>query len=126
MAETPDEIERDDLVRLLPELGADVHEPVVTDSFTTSSGRLFEQVLGLLHRLALERPLVLENPSSYVEFAASSMTEWEFLARLGEEADCGLLLDGRDDGNKSKCQQTQRHRFHGVLRCGPMSRIVVD
>jgi uncharacterized protein len=41
----------------------------------------------------LERPLVLENPSSYVEFAASSMTEWEFLSRLGNEADCGLLLD---------------------------------
>jgi hypothetical protein len=41
----------------------------------------------------LERPLVLENPSSYVEFAASSMAEWEFLSRLGEEADCGLLLD---------------------------------
>jgi uncharacterized protein len=41
----------------------------------------------------LERPLVLENPSSYVEFAASSMTEWDFLARLAEEADCGLLLD---------------------------------
>jgi len=41
----------------------------------------------------LERPLVLENPSSYVEFAASTMTEWEFLARLADEADCGLLLD---------------------------------
>jgi uncharacterized protein (UPF0276 family) len=41
----------------------------------------------------LERPLVLENPSSYVEFAASSLPEWEFLARLAEEADCGLLLD---------------------------------
>jgi uncharacterized protein (UPF0276 family) len=41
----------------------------------------------------LERPLVLENPSSYVEFAASSMPEWEFLARLAHEADCGLLLD---------------------------------
>jgi uncharacterized protein len=41
----------------------------------------------------LERPLVLENPSSYVEFAASSLTEWEFLSRLAEEADCGLLLD---------------------------------
>lgn len=41
----------------------------------------------------LERPLVLENPSSYVEFAASSMPEWEFLARLAEAADCGLLLD---------------------------------
>jgi hypothetical protein len=28
-----------------------------------------------------------------VEFAASSLPEWEFLARLAEEADCGLLLD---------------------------------
>src|SRR5207237_6789207 len=41
----------------------------------------------------LERPLVLENPSTYVEFARSQMTEWEFLARVAEEADCGLLLD---------------------------------
>jgi uncharacterized protein (UPF0276 family) len=41
----------------------------------------------------LERPLVLENPSSYVEFTSSSMPEWEFLARMAEEADCGLLLD---------------------------------
>jgi uncharacterized protein len=41
----------------------------------------------------LERPLVLENPSSYVEFAASTMPEWEFLARMAQDADCGLLLD---------------------------------
>ena len=41
----------------------------------------------------LERPLVLENPSSYVTFAASTMSEWEFIARLADEADCGLLLD---------------------------------
>jgi hypothetical protein len=41
----------------------------------------------------LERPLVLENPSSYLEFRASSMPEHEFLARMAENADCGLLLD---------------------------------
>jgi uncharacterized protein (UPF0276 family) len=41
----------------------------------------------------LERPLVLENPSSYVEFADSTMPEWEFLSRMAREADCGLLLD---------------------------------
>ncbi len=41
----------------------------------------------------LERPLVLENPSSYVTFAGSTMSEWEFLARMADEADCGLLLD---------------------------------
>ncbi len=41
----------------------------------------------------LERPLILENPSSYIEFASSDMTEWDFLAALLEEADCGILLD---------------------------------
>jgi uncharacterized protein len=41
----------------------------------------------------LERPLVLENPSSYVTFARSTMSEWEFLTRMAAEADCGLLLD---------------------------------
>lgn len=41
----------------------------------------------------LERPLVLENPSSYVEFADSTMSEAEFISRVAEEADCGLLLD---------------------------------
>jgi len=41
----------------------------------------------------LERPLVLENPSSYITFAASTMSEWEFLSRLAADADCGLLLD---------------------------------
>jgi uncharacterized protein (UPF0276 family) len=41
----------------------------------------------------LERPLVLENPSSYVTFAASTMPEWEFLSRLADETGCRLLLD---------------------------------
>jgi uncharacterized protein (UPF0276 family) len=41
----------------------------------------------------LERRLVLENPSSYVTYVASTMTESEFLARLACDADCGLLLD---------------------------------
>jgi uncharacterized protein (UPF0276 family) len=41
----------------------------------------------------LERPLVLENPSTYVAFKDSTLSEWEFLTRLAEETDCGLLLD---------------------------------
>lgn len=41
----------------------------------------------------LQRPVVIENPSNYLEFAASSMPESEYLARMAEEADCGLLLD---------------------------------
>jgi uncharacterized protein (UPF0276 family) len=41
----------------------------------------------------LERPLVLENPTSYVTYRASTMPEHEFLARLAADADCGLLVD---------------------------------
>lgn len=42
---------------------------------------------------ALERPLVLENPSSYAAFRESTIPEETFLARVAEEADCGILLD---------------------------------
>lgn len=41
----------------------------------------------------LERPFVFENPSSYVQFQGSTMSEWEFVMRLAVDADCGLLLD---------------------------------
>jgi uncharacterized protein (UPF0276 family) len=41
----------------------------------------------------LERPLILENPSSYVRFAHSTMDEPVFLRRLTGETGCGLLLD---------------------------------
>jgi uncharacterized protein (UPF0276 family) len=41
----------------------------------------------------LERPLVLENPSSYLTFAGDTLHEWQFLSALAEQADCGLLLD---------------------------------
>jgi hypothetical protein len=41
----------------------------------------------------LEVPVVVENVSSYAEFHASEMTEWEFLNEVVERADCGLLLD---------------------------------
>ena len=41
----------------------------------------------------LESTILLENPSSYVEFSGSTLTEYDFLAELVCEADCGLLLD---------------------------------
>ncbi len=41
----------------------------------------------------LERPFVLENPSTYVGFTGSTLSEWEFITRMAEAADCGLLLD---------------------------------
>jgi uncharacterized protein (UPF0276 family) len=41
----------------------------------------------------LGRRLLLENPSTYIEFAASSMDEGTFLAEVAARTGCGLLLD---------------------------------
>src|SRR5205085_5847259 len=41
----------------------------------------------------LEVPICVENVSSYAEFHASEMTEWQFLTEVVERADCGILLD---------------------------------
>ena len=61
----------------------------------------------------LERPFVLENPSSYVTFACSEMPEWEFITRMAEEADCGLLL-GRQQCVRVECES--RFRSDRVCR----------
>jgi uncharacterized protein (UPF0276 family) len=42
---------------------------------------------------ALGRRIALENVSSYFAYRADAMPEWEFLARVAERADCGILLD---------------------------------
>jgi uncharacterized protein (UPF0276 family) len=72
-------------------LGVNTHELVPLPFTEESLTHVVERVRRAQE--ALERPLVLENPSSYVTYAESGMTEWEFLARMAEDADCGLLLD---------------------------------
>ena len=39
------------------------------------------------------RPFAIENLSSYVDFKTSTMTEWEFYARIIELAGCYFMLD---------------------------------
>ena len=39
------------------------------------------------------RPILLENPSTYVVFPESTMSETEFIRRLAQRTGCGLLLD---------------------------------
>lgn len=41
----------------------------------------------------LERPLLLENVSSYVTFSNDTLNEWEFVAAVAEESDSLILLD---------------------------------
>jgi uncharacterized protein len=41
----------------------------------------------------LERPILLENPSSYIAWPDDPMSEWDFLAAMAQRTGCGLLLD---------------------------------
>ena len=41
----------------------------------------------------LQRQILIENPSSYLTYVDSPITEWQFLSSLAKETGCGLLLD---------------------------------
>jgi uncharacterized protein (UPF0276 family) len=42
---------------------------------------------------ALQRRILIENPSSYLQFRHSTIPEWEFLAAVVQRTGCGLLCD---------------------------------
>ncbi|MBM3462704.1 MAG: DUF692 domain-containing protein [Armatimonadetes bacterium] len=99
-----------DYLRKLKALAARINAPWVSDHlcWTGVAGRNVHDLLpvplsedALKHVVAriktvqdfLERPLIVENPSSYVQFTSDEMPEWEFINRMCEDANCGLLLD---------------------------------
>jgi len=58
-----------------------------------------EEALGYMVRRVsqvqdyLERQILIENVSSYLQYTESTIPEWEFIAALTERSGCGLLLD---------------------------------
>jgi uncharacterized protein (UPF0276 family) len=42
---------------------------------------------------AIRRPMLLENPSTYVSFCESTMSETDFIRSIAQRTGCGLLLD---------------------------------
>ena len=56
-----------------------------------SLAHVVERVQRVQERLG--RTILLENPSSYVEFAASETSEAAFLAEVARRSGCGILLD---------------------------------
>jgi uncharacterized protein len=81
-----------------------------------------DHVVGRVLRVqdTLKRRILLENVSSYVSFADSQMTEWEFLAAVAERADCLILLD-----LNNVHVNAQNHGFSSLdyLRGIPASRV---
>ena len=42
---------------------------------------------------ALKRRILIENPSTYLQFRHSTIPEWEFIAAVAERTGCGILCD---------------------------------
>ena len=63
--------------------------PLAYDSATLA--RVCEHIDRVQSRL--QRPMLLENPATYVEFAHSSMDEAQFISAVVARTGCGLLLD---------------------------------
>lgn len=72
-------------------LGVNSHDLLPLPFNETTLNHVVERVRQVQD--VLERPLILENPSSYIGFQQSTMGETEFLRALTEETGCGLLLD---------------------------------
>ena len=69
----------------------------------------------------LGRHILIENVSSYLSYTHSTLTEWEFLAAVAEEADCGILLD-----INNIFVNAFNHRFdpHRYIDAVPSDRVV--
>ncbi|HME68758.1 MAG TPA: DUF692 domain-containing protein, partial [Myxococcota bacterium] len=71
--------------------GRNLHDLVPLPYTEAALRHVAERVLRVQDHLG--RRLALENVSSYFAYAEDAMPEWEFLARIAERADCGILLD---------------------------------
>ncbi len=71
--------------------GIDVHDLLPLPYTRETLEHVVERVRRVQGEVGV--PFALENPSSYMEYRESTMTEYEFLAEVAEQSDAGLLLD---------------------------------
>jgi uncharacterized protein len=69
----------------------------------------------------LGKPLVLENPSTYLQFAANSMDEASFIREVLQQTGAGLLLDVNNIYVNSKNHGFDAHEY---LKRLPLERVV--
>jgi hypothetical protein len=71
--------------------GRYVHDLLPLPYTEEALAHVAERVMAVQERLG--RQLLLENPSAYLAYRESTLSEWKFLAELAERTDCGILLD---------------------------------
>ncbi|MES1166301.1 MAG: DUF692 domain-containing protein, partial [Verrucomicrobiota bacterium] len=71
--------------------GFNAHDLLPLPYTTAALAHVVARVSAVQERL--KRRILLENPSSYLAFRGSEMSEADFLAEVARRADCGILLD---------------------------------
>lgn len=71
--------------------GHNLHDLLPLPYTEAALAHVAERVARVQDRLG--RRIALENVSSYFAYQQDAKPEWEFLARIAERADCGILLD---------------------------------
>jgi len=99
--------------------GVDLHELLPLPPTRKTLQRVVDRARELQDRLG--RRLALENTSTYLEYRAGELPEWEFVAEVAERADIGLLLDVNNVYVSSV-----NHGFdpHAYLAAIPADRVV--
>lgn len=80
--------------------------------------RVCEHIDRVQQRLGLR--MLLENPSTYLEFAGSTYSEPDFIAAIVQRTGCGLLLDVN---NVYVSCQNNRHDLQAYLAAFPMHAV---
>jgi hypothetical protein len=73
---------------------------------------------------ALGRPILIENPSTYLAFADVSLSEAQFLGELVKTAGCGVLLDVNNiEVSAGNLGEPPAERLRRLLDCVPATAI---
>ena len=71
--------------------GAYLHDLLPLPMTEETISHLVDRVEGVQNYLG--RRILVENTSTYLEFADSDFTEWEFVTEIARRSGCGILLD---------------------------------
>lgn len=71
--------------------GLNIHD-LLPVPYTTQA---IKHIVSRIHQIQdfLQRPLLIENVSSYLTYKQSEMSEWDFILEIVKQSDCYLLLD---------------------------------
>jgi uncharacterized protein (UPF0276 family) len=129
-------LDRDHLLRL--KILCDRYQPESFSehlAWSSHGGTYFNDLLPLpytgetLHRIVahidevqdtLGREMLLENPSTYLQFSESTIPETEFLAEIARRSGCGLLLDVNNVFVQAKNHGTSAQHY---LAAFPLARV---